>query len=81
MRFTLAILACGLLLTGCNERGASPAPYSNTPAPTQAAEREGGVKVRAPGVSVDVERKDREGDGKKDVNVDVKVKSKEQTSR
>jgi hypothetical protein len=61
--FILSLAATGLLLSGCNE---STAPQ---PAAPQTTSKEGGVKVRAPGVNVDV---NRDGSQKKvDVNVDV----------
>jgi hypothetical protein len=52
----LSLAACAFVLTGCNE---STAP--------QTTNREGGIKERAPGVDVDIEK-----DGtRKKVDVDV----------
>jgi hypothetical protein len=56
--FIVALAAGGLMLTGCNE-----------PTAPQTTGKEGGVKVRAPGVNVDV---NKDGSHRKvDVNVDV----------
>jgi hypothetical protein len=57
----LSVAATGFLMTGCNE---STAP--------QTTGREGGIKVHAPGVDVEVNKPGTEPHKKVDVNVDVK---------
>jgi hypothetical protein len=56
----LSLAAAGFLMTGCNE---STAP--------QTTGRDGGIKVRAPGVDVDIQKNGTQPQKKVDVNVDV----------